>query len=272
MKWEPNRRSEQYYQRRLRWLFDKAISAALGKDYDAIVQNVLGITSSKTFLNFAKKFALSMLFTTNNNTFKTWKEAVLKSTRTQQLYRTRQFEIEGALHDQLEMLMKENVSYIKSQPFDIAQRIVDLTTKYTQEGKRPEEIRAALMKQYPSMTKAKATLIARTEASKAANNLIQVRAQKLGCTAYIWHTSKDQRVRQSHGHMDDVIVFYNNPPSPEALIGVKSTLGAYHAGLAPNCRCYQQPVIDLDVVSFPHKVFWNGSIVSMTRKQFERVM
>jgi len=71
--------------------------------------------------------------------------------------------------------------------------------------------------------------------------------------------------------MDEVLIKWSDAPSPEALIGVKSSLGKYHAGDCPNCRCYPEPVVNLDNIQWPAKVYSNGAITMMTRVQFERV-
>jgi hypothetical protein len=69
--------------------------------------------------------------------------------------------------------------------------------------------------------------------------------------------------------MDTVLVAWNNPPAPEALIGVKSTLGRYHAGNCPNCRCDANVMVDLAQVIWPHKVFTGDKIVVMSKRSFQ---
>jgi hypothetical protein len=69
--------------------------------------------------------------------------------------------------------------------------------------------------------------------------------------------------------MDGVIIFWNEPPSPEALDGIASKLGHYHAGEAPNDRCYAEPVLDISDVNWPHKVYHNGAIHMMNKTQFK---
>ena len=267
----PSRRSERWYQRQLLWLFNQAISQAIGTDLQTMMQNILDITNSDTFLDFSKRFASTMLTSTNQNVYKNWREAVFKSTKSRKLYDNMQAEIHSEVENELQQLMDENVMYIKSQPEYVASRLVALANEMVQRGERPEAIKKRMLEMYPHMTASRATLIARTEASKASTGLVQVRAQKLGMNWYMWKTSKDQRVRNSHKHMENVICNYNNPPSPEALIGKKSQ-GNYNAGEFPNCRCYASVIVDLDLVSWPAKVYYNGAIIRMTRRQFEGVM
>ena len=53
----------------------------------------------------------------------------------------------------------------------------------------------------------------------------------------------------------------------EELIGKKSA-GHYHAGGIYNCRCYEEPLLDIVDVTWPHKVYHAGKITKMSRKRF----
>jgi hypothetical protein len=68
--------------------------------------------------------------------------------------------------------------------------------------------------------------------------------------------------------MQGVLIRWSDPPAPEQLKGIKSTLGHYHAGDAPNDRCYAAPLIDVDRINWPHKVYVNSQIIMMTRSRF----
>ena len=120
------------------------------------------------------------------------------------------------------------------------------------------------------ISKSRISLIARTESSKASTALTEARAESLNLPWYVWRTSKDARVRSSHRHMDGVLIAWAEAPSPEALKGLKS-YGTYQAGNTFNCRCYPEPLIYLDQVSWPHKVYHNGTIREMTRSAFKKI-
>jgi AraC-like DNA-binding protein len=68
--------------------------------------------------------------------------------------------------------------------------------------------------------------------------------------------------------MSGVLVNWNDPPAPETLFPrytktgrpYRNTLGSYHAGQAPNCRCYPETIVDLDLVTWPARVYRNGKI------------
>ncbi|RXI46080.1 hypothetical protein DP145_01710 [Clostridium tetani] len=93
--------------------------------------------------------------------------------------------------------------------------------------------------------------------------------EKLNIPAYVWKTCQDQRVRKSHTNMQNVIVFWDDPPNPEELIGEESLLGKYHAGEYVGCRCYTEAIVSLNLIKWPSKVYYNGKIQIMTKEQFE---
>lgn len=92
--------------------------------------------------------------------------------------------------------------------------------------------------------------------------------EEIGIPAYIWRTCEDQRVRKSHANLEGVIIFWDDPPNPEELIGEQSLLGEYHSGECEGCRCYPEPIVDLDFVEWPSAVYYQGKIQKMTKKKF----
>ena len=137
-------------------------------------------------------------------------------------------------------------------------------------GQRADAIAAKLRQKLPQMAQNRVQLIARTEVAKADTAVTQARAERLGLAWYDWTTSKDQRVRQAHAHLESVLVAWSDAPAPEQLVGERSKLGHYHAGGAPNCRCLALPLISLDEIKWPHKVYSHGHIELVSRTQFEK--
>jgi SPP1 gp7 family putative phage head morphogenesis protein len=109
--------------------------------------------------------------------------------------------------------------------------------------------------------------LARTEVAKADTAITRVRAESIGLNWYEWQTSEDARVRKSHAKMNHVLVNFDDPPAPEQLIGQKSE-GHYNAGNIYNCRCPALPVLSLNLLQWPHKVYSQGRISVMSKKQF----
>lgn len=135
-----------------------------------------------------------------------------------------------------EALMDENVRLIKSLPLEAAQRVHMLVTEQRIGGRRFEET-AKMILDSGKVSASRATLIARTESSRAAVSLTQARAMYAGSEGYIWRTVHDADVRPEHQKMDGKYVRWDNPPKTDP------GLAPYHAGCGPNCRCYPDPVL-----------------------------
>lgn len=140
--------------------------------------------------------------------------------------------------DALKTLLGEQVNLITSLPTDAARRVHELTMKAIVEGTRPDLLASEILRT-GDVTKARATLIARTETARTASVLTQVRAQAVGSTGYIWRTSRDARVRPWHKKLEGQFVEWDNPP--ECDPGHRA-----HAGQIFNCRCWAEPIIPLD--------------------------
>lgn len=135
--------------------------------------------------------------------------------------------------DVLRQLQLEQVTLIKSIPLEAAQRVHDLAMESTISGVRPAELAKRIL-ETEEVTASRARLIARTEVSRAASNLVQARAQWAGSDGYIWRTSGDLNVRDSHAKMEGNYVRWTHPPTLDNMKG--------HAGTLPNCRCFAEPI------------------------------
>lgn len=131
------------------------------------------------------------------------------------------------------ILLEEQVDLITSIPLDAARRIHKLTLEGITTGRRPGSIAEEIMKQ-TGVSASKAVLIARTEVARTASVLTQARAEHVGSTHYIWKTSKDADVRDSHRAMQGKVIAWDDPPTTDNLVG--------HAGQLPNCRCFPEPI------------------------------
>lgn len=188
------------------------------------------------------------------------------------IYEALQKEMAGRLGGTVVHQINRNAELIKSLPVDIAGQVNGHVMREVLKGTRASSIAEQIKAYFPEASKAKAGLIARTETSKTSTALTRARSQSIGVNWYVWRTSEDSRVRDSHRIMDIVLIRWNDPPSPEALDGESRTYGHYHAGDIFNCRCYPEPVIDLDLIAWPAKVYFRGTVTRMTRKQFETIM
>lgn len=142
-------------------------------------------------------------------------------------------EPEGEL---LKFLLAEQVHYITSLPLDAAQRVHELVLKNMEGGNRAKEL-ADEIRRSGEVSQSRAMLIARTETTRAASALVQVRAQTVGSEGYIWRSAEDSDVRPLHAKLDGTFHRWDTPP----VAGSKGERA--HAGMIYNCRCYCEPVI-----------------------------
>lgn len=127
-----------------------------------------------------------------------------------------------------------NVNMIKNLPEGAASKIAELTETALVSGLREEEVYKKIMS-VGDICETRARTIARTEISKANTALTQARAASVGSEGYIWRTSRDGDVRDSHAAMEGKFVKWSEPPTLDGF--------AAHAGECVNCRCYPEPVI-----------------------------
>lgn len=148
-------------------------------------------------------------------------------------------------------LMKEQVDLIKSIPLEAglrAQRIAYEAAAYT--GVRASESADKILELQKEMglttevTRSRAVLIARTETARANASINMARATSVGSRQYRWRNSGDGAVRPSHEKwhgkdLDGKIFDWDDPPVLD-----DGTRG--HPGTFPNCRCFAEPVFDVE--------------------------
>lgn len=131
--------------------------------------------------------------------------------------------------------LARQVDLITSIPRDAADRVHKLTIDGIAKGKRYDEIAKEILKT-GDVSKARATLIARTEVARTATEFTKARAQHIGSTEFIWRTAKDSDVRASHRKLEGKVFRWDDPP--ECDPGHRALPGGIW-----NCRCYAEPVI-----------------------------
>ncbi len=208
---------------------------------------------------------------------KTWRQAARESMQGRRVYTMLRNELSGPTGAKVQEIISRNSLLIQSLPNDVSLDVTRYIAQQAEQGYRSKEIQSELRfmpsiesvrERVKELNEARIALIARTETSKASTALTRARSDDLGLDWYIWRTSKDTRVRESHRHMDRVLINWNDPPSPETLAGIKSHLGYYHAGDAPNDRCYPEPILDINRISWPAKVHVSGRILTLTLSKF----
>lgn len=261
-------RIEAEYRRYIDQLLDKFFDMPNFTTLGEINARLVEIANAKNFLEswpakLAKRMVTQTLATNANN----WRQAASQSSNGRQIYLLLKDQLTGNVGNRVDELIAENATLIKSLPQTITGTIVKHIQTQVVAGLRPEEIIKQLKPKMREMKAYQIARLARTEVAKADTAITRARAEDLGLNWYQWVTSEDARVRKGHKLMDKILINWNNPPSPEALAKEKSE-GHYHAGNIYNCRCIALPITSLDEISWPCKVYTNGAIKRLTRRQF----
>jgi SPP1 gp7 family putative phage head morphogenesis protein len=255
--WQPKRRVEEQYYSDIRQILKKAFS---GQNV-----NLLDVAEfvRKYSWQAARRMVTGLLYDGAN----TWRSAARESMQGARIYRALRNELSGPIGERVRALITANARLISSLPSEVAEQVAQKLGEAQQAGERSEGFVSELL---AGLSRSRARLIARTEISKASTALTQARSEELGLQWWVWQTSRDQRVRASHRKMQGVLCSWNDLPSPEQLVGEKSH-GHYAAGNIYNCRCYPEPLLYLDQLSWPHRTYRAGSIRYVTRAEFARV-
>lgn len=268
--WKMTRRIEEDFLKSLNFLstlFEK-IAIISGNDVNLFQSKMQIFQNSVPYDNYINDIVKRMVTLLAERNYETWRKAARVSTRSHFLYTVLMEELKQGIKKDIDSQIISNAALIKTLPSDTAQKVVRDIEEYALSGLRAEEIEKLIQDKTRQHSRASARLIARTEVSKTTSALTKARSEELGLRWYVWRTMEDgDRVRKSHRIMNDVLVSWNNPPSPELLVKEKD-VGRYHAGNIWNCRCYSEPLIDIDDVKWPHKVYINGSIQKMSKARF----
>lgn len=229
------------------------------------------LSKSKMFNDLANLISKRFVTLANTLDAKTWRDAARANSKGNVIFRALQATLRTNIGLAVNDKFLENATLIRTLPLKVSEEVTKFVATETYKGLRAEEIAKTLQVKVAGYSNARASLIARTESSKAMTALTEARAKDVGVNWYRWSTAQDgNRVRESHQHMQGVLVRWNDPPSPERLVNEKD-VGNYNAGNIYNCRCFPRPIINLNNVTWPSKVYYHGSIQMMTRKQFEQI-
>jgi SPP1 gp7 family putative phage head morphogenesis protein len=269
--WEPKRRIEKNYaaalRRLTRYLNTLILGAATAGDIVTLLRQA---AQSPEFAEYARSAAMKMVTGVFTDVGKTWRQAARNSMRGRKIYEALLAESKGPMGLVLQEQIGRNAGLIKTLPANLANSITEYIAAESMKGRRAEDIAREIQQRFPKNSKARAELIARTESGKTSTAITRARSELMGLDWYVWRTSKDERVRWSHDYLEGVLVKWTDPPSPERLIGERDA-GHYHAGEIYNCRCYPQPLVSLDEITWPRKVYAGGHIRRVTRAQFAKI-
>ena len=139
---------------------------------------------------------------------------------------------EPYLAGELELFTIGNVNLIKSIPQKTFNEIENIVFSGITTGERWENLADDIEERF-DVSESRANLIARDQVSKLNGQLTQMRQTELGVSKYIWRTSLDERVRDSHRAKEGQEYDWSNPPADTG-----------HPGQDFQCRCTPEPVLD----------------------------
>lgn len=273
-RWKQSKTTEYRFLKSLRVVCKQLhkIARSAGSDVVLYQQLIEEFEESPAYRDYIRSSVTNMINGITGQNWKTWRQASQKAMKGSLLYKGLMEEMEQGRAKVIQQMIEDNARLIVTLPSDTADKVVKKITENAYKGLRSSEIAKIIEDDTYKHSRASAKMIARTEVSKATTALTRARAEELDINWYCWRTALDgDRVRKSHREMEGVLVKWTEPPSPEELVGEKN-VGHYHAGNIYNCRCYPEPVIELDDYKWPHKVYHNGVIQKMTKNQFKELL
>lgn len=158
---------------------------------------------------------------------------------------------EKGLRDAFDLQVSANVNLIKSIPQKYFSDIQNMVISSTTGGFQYEGGLQKAIEDLTGVSRTKAQLIARDQSQKAVSTFTRLRFQNLGSVKYIWRNSRDKRVagnpsglypkvdpkskyHGNHWKREGKVFEWKNPP-PDG-----------NPGEPINCRCYAEPIFDID--------------------------
>lgn len=145
----------------------------------------------------------------------------------------------------LKKWVDDNVDLIKTIPNDSLSQMRELVLEGYRTGKPTTQIVREIEKVYGTERR-HAQLIARDQIAKLNAEISRIQQTDAGVTEYIWSTSGDSRVRDSHAALDNKRFKWSDPPVVDAKTGRRC-----HPGEDYQCRCVALAVFDFDTIDLP---------------------
>lgn len=151
---------------------------------------------------------------------------------------------EPAIAEAISGFVAENISLITSIKQNFLAQTEQVVLRGIRSGLRHEEIAKQLLsrsnkkgfKSRIGVAESRAELIARDQTNKLYGQLTEMRQTAAGIEKYIWRTAGDERVRPEHEEREGKEFSWNDPPEDG------------HPGEPINCRCYAEPVINIESI------------------------
>lgn len=135
------------------------------------------------------------------------------------------------VEDLLDGWIRANVDLITSVSTKYIDQVEERVRDALRRGVATQDLRKQIEERF-GVAKSRAELIARDQLGKLAGQVTQRRSEDAGASRYLWSTSGDERVRDSHRALDGLVFSWDAPPA----VG--------HPGQDYQCRCQALPVFD----------------------------
>lgn len=158
---------------------------------------------------------------------------------------------ERGLKEEFEKQVSVNVDLIKSLPSKYFAEIKTMVIQSTTGGLKYEGGLQKAIIDLTGATRERATLIARDQSTKSVSVFNRLRFTNLGSQKYVWRNSKDKRVAGNpnglYPNVDPNSKFHGNHWVREGKeFDWNKPPKDGHPGEAINCRCWAEPIFDLD--------------------------
>jgi SPP1 gp7 family putative phage head morphogenesis protein len=145
------------------------------------------------------------------------------------------FLADPGLLDLVRGFVANNVALIRTIPHQLFEQVEEIVRDGIRKGRRASAIAPTIAERF-GVSRRRAQFIARDQIAKANGQLTQIRQTELGIQSYIWRTSRDERVRESHRELEGTEHRWDDPPTT-------SEGRTVHPGEDFQCRCTAEPVI-----------------------------
>lgn len=176
------------------------------------------------------------------------------------------------IREDLDMMMWESASYIKTIPSELVMKVADRVLQHYKGQPMPENrTLAAQIKEEFKVSDGRAKVLARDQTAKMNTSLSAIRQREVGIDLYVWRTMQDERVvgtpgglykkinpkHKNHYLMEGKVCKWDDPTvysDDKGKTWKKRTeqMPKNHPGDDIMCRCRPAPYIDIEQL----KVKW----------------
>jgi len=166
-------------------------------------------------------------------------------------------ELSGPLGNRIREIAFQDSPFLDIMPEDQVRECAELVLQGYAAGLRADSITEQVSQFCPSLDEETVTLHVRAQVNLSGFARIQAKAENRGQPLYVWKSVRDERSSPDHIAMHGVVCRWEEKPAPD--YGRKP----FHPGCAIGCRCRAQPVLDLEDIQYPARVWVSGKIVEI---------